>query len=338
MVRICKIVLLFIALGAMPAVAADHAVIFAYHRFGEDTVPATNVRLAQFDAHLAYLEEGGFNVWPLSRVVRHLKAGMPLPERTVALTADDAYRSVMTQAWPRLKRRGWTMTLFVATDGVDQRIRGYLSWDEIRALQADGMEIGAHSAAHGHMAEMDGEKVAGDFARARERFIDELGAQPDLLAWPYGEASQEGMRLAQDAGYLAAFGQHSGPTHAGQDFFMLSRFAMNEAYGRPERFKLAANTLPLRVTGLQPADLLLIEGSYPEIAFTLLPGPDPKSVRCYHSSSSTAQVPVVDGRRLSFRPAGQARPGRSRYNCTAAAGKGRFYWHGRQFVTPGGRD
>ena len=113
-----KLAALMVALALLPLPAlADHAVVFAYHRFGEDRVPATNIRLDQFDAHLAYLEMGGFTVWPLSRIVDALQNNTDIPDRTVALTADDAYRSVMTEAWPRLKQRGWTMTLFVATDG-----------------------------------------------------------------------------------------------------------------------------------------------------------------------------------------------------------------------------
>ena len=44
------LVLLLSFLGS--AFAADHAVILMYHRFGEDQLPSTNIRLDQFDAHL----------------------------------------------------------------------------------------------------------------------------------------------------------------------------------------------------------------------------------------------------------------------------------------------
>lgn len=318
--------------------AADHAVVFAYHRFGEDSVPATNIGLAQFESHLKHLEEGGFMVWPLSRIVTAIRSGEALPDRTVALTADDAYRSVMTEAWPRLRQRGWTMTLFVGTDGVDQAYRGYLTWDEIRKLRSEGMEIGGHSAAHGHMAEMQAEEVAADLARANRRFTEELGDQPRFLAWPYGEYRNAMAKVASEAGYRAAFGQHSGALSQQDDVWYLPRFAMNEAYGKPERFRLAASSLPLPVSALSPTDTLLPAGPFPTFGFDVGEPVRPSSVSCYHSSGGGPAAVVVTGRRLAFTPQGRAGPGRSRYNCTAPAGDGRWYWHGRQFVTPGGTD
>ena len=63
-----------------PAMAADHAVILMYHRFGEDDFPSTNVRLEQFEDHLEILAQGQFNVWPLDDVVSHLQSGTPLPD------------------------------------------------------------------------------------------------------------------------------------------------------------------------------------------------------------------------------------------------------------------
>ena len=87
-----------------PSFAADHAVILMYHRFGEDQYPSTNVRLEQFEEHLEVLAQGQYNVLPLDDIVAHLQSGEPLPDRTVAITIDDAYLSVYEQAFPRLQR------------------------------------------------------------------------------------------------------------------------------------------------------------------------------------------------------------------------------------------
>ena len=91
---VAMLVLLLSFLGS--AFAADHAVILMYHRFGEDRLPSTNIRLDQFDAHLEKLSNGNYSVWPLAKIVSHLQKDMPLPDRTVAITIDDAYLSVLT--------------------------------------------------------------------------------------------------------------------------------------------------------------------------------------------------------------------------------------------------
>lgn len=330
--------LLLAGLAASGARAADHAVVFMYHHFGQVGLPATNIRLEQFEAHLEYLAAEDYTVWPLSRVVQALRSGETMPRRTVALTADDAYRSVMTEAWPRLKARGWPFTLFVATDQVDGGGKRLLNWDDVRRLRDEGMEIAAHSAAHGHMADMTPEEAAADFERANRRFRNELGFTPEILAYPYGEYSQALIDVARQAGYSAAFGQHSGPVGPGRPILALPRFALNERFGEPERFRTAASSLPLPVADPEPADTLLPAGAPAAIGFTLGGGVRPESLACFHSAA-TAPLPLrIEGRRISFEAPVPARPGRSRFNCTAPAGEGRFYWYGRQFVVKGGRD
>jgi len=41
-----------LGLGAAPAMAADSAVVFMYHRFGDGRFPSTNITIEQFEAHL----------------------------------------------------------------------------------------------------------------------------------------------------------------------------------------------------------------------------------------------------------------------------------------------
>ena len=124
-----------IVAGLSPAAAAgDGGVVLMYHRFGESDLPSTNIRLEQFEAHLAELQSGGYTVMPLDDMVRAWRAGTPLPDRAVAITIDDAFRSIYTHAWPRLRAAGFPFTVFVATDPVDQRNPNYMTWDQLREL------------------------------------------------------------------------------------------------------------------------------------------------------------------------------------------------------------
>jgi hypothetical protein len=142
-------VLLLSFLGS--AFAADHAVILMYHRFGETVCQAQisaliNLMRISKNYQMAITRSGR-----LAKIVDHLQKDMPLPDRTVAITIDDAYLSVFTEAWPRLQAKGFPFTVFVATDPVDRKNRGYMSWDQLRQLQADGVGIGSQTASHPHM-------------------------------------------------------------------------------------------------------------------------------------------------------------------------------------------
>ena len=133
------------------ALAADYATVLMYHRFGEDKYPSTNISIEQFEAHLNMLGNGNYNIWPLGKIVDHLQQGLNIPDKTVAITIDDAYLSVFNEARPRLKDRGFAYTVFVATQPVDRDQRGYMSWDQIRTLQDEGVQIGSQTRSHPHM-------------------------------------------------------------------------------------------------------------------------------------------------------------------------------------------
>jgi peptidoglycan/xylan/chitin deacetylase (PgdA/CDA1 family) len=309
------------------------AVVLMYHRFGEDRIPSTNIRLDQFEAHLAYLKDNGFTVVPLPQVVAALRSGTVLPDKAVAITADDAYASVVREAWPRLKRAGYPFTLFVATGAVDRREAGLMSWDDVRALAADGVTIGGHGHAHAHLPALSAADVAADFAAMRARFQKELGRVPDLYAYPFGEAGEAEFAAARDAGMVAAFGSNSGPVYGEANRYFLPRFAMNEAYGRMERFVLVVNTKPLRAVELSPASPVLRDNP-PRLSFAVAhPPPGLGGLACY-GPAGTALPVRVDGVRVAVTPTAAFPPGRVRVNCTLRSG-GVWYWFGHEMIAGG---
>ena len=81
------------------------AAVIMYHRFGEALYPSTNIRLEQFEAHIAELTSGPYTVLPLPEIVAALAEGRALPERSVGISIDDAFLSIYREAWWRGRRR-----------------------------------------------------------------------------------------------------------------------------------------------------------------------------------------------------------------------------------------
>jgi peptidoglycan/xylan/chitin deacetylase (PgdA/CDA1 family) len=329
------------ALLASPAAAqsagdavTSRAVIFMYSRFGEDAYPSSSIRLDLFEAHLQELKGGGYHVMPVPEIIAAIAAKRPLPENTVGITIDEAYRSVYTQAWPRLKKAGFPFTLFVATDSVDRGRGDTMSWNELRELAESGVTIGSLTASHPHLIEEDRAFSVGQILRANERFKSELGSAPTLFAYPYGEYTPELKKLVGALGFKAAFGQQSGVANSRQDSMELPRFAMNDAYGGIERFRTAAQALPLLVSNLQPDDMLL-DDNPPELSFTVDPlMGDLSQLACFATGIGRASVIDAGQRRVEVRLAAPLPPGRVRLNCTLPAVDGRWRWFGAQFTAP----
>ncbi len=109
----------------IPSYASDDATIIMYHRFGESNLPSTNIQLDVFEAHLQTIRDEGYTVMPLDEIVSRLKSGESLPDKAMAITIDDAFTSVYTEAFPRLQEYGYPFTLFIATDTINRGLQGY---------------------------------------------------------------------------------------------------------------------------------------------------------------------------------------------------------------------
>ena len=315
--------------------AADYATVLMYHRFGESKYPSTNIRIDQFEAHLNMLGNGDYTVWPLDKIVDHLRKSLNLPDKTVAITIDDAYLSVFTEARPRLKAYNFPYTVFVATQPVDRGQKGYMSWDQIRTLQDEGVQIGSQTRSHPHMHKISINDAKDELSISNERFLNEIGQRPKLFAYPYGEYNLDIIELVKQAGFDSAFGQNSGIAHAYNGFFELPRFAMNERYGTIDRLQLAINGLPLKVDQIVPEDVVLNDANNPpNYGFTLAPDiANDRQLRCFNSTYGKLEVNIL-GPRAEIRLPGPFAKGRARINCTMPGGDGRWRWFGRQFLIP----
>ena len=334
--RIWGLGLLALAVMGIPAAAAaaSAAVILMYHRFGETDFPATNTTIEQLETHIQELKTGGYEVMSVGQIVNRMSTGEALPDRTVGITIDDGYKSIYTVAWPRFKAAGLPFTVFVATGHIDQGSSRHLNWDQIREMRDSGVTIGHHTVSYLHMPNAEPARLEREIKDAHARFQAELGQQPGIFAYPYGEASLETVGIVKAAGFIAAFGQHSGVIGSTGDMFFLPRFAMNETFGDLARLKLAANALPLPVTDVTPADHKIGAENPPAMGFTVRRdignlGP----LSCFLSHAGRAQVERLTPR-VEVRVDAAFPRGRTRLNCTMPTASGRWRWYGRQFYRP----
>lgn len=338
----CHFVLLFLL--AVPSLAADHANVFLYHRFGEPQHPSTNISLEDFRSHLQVLQEGRYQVVTLGELVDLLEAGQPLPERTVALSVDDVYRSFLNGALPLLREYGYRATLFISTSFVGGE--DFLTWAEIASLAEAGFEIGNHSASHDYLLDrLQGESEAAwrkrleqDLRRAQQAFAEHLGFKPDLFAYPYGEFSPGFADLVRRLGFRAAFGQQSGVVAAGQDLTALPRFPMAEGYASREQFIAKLNMMPLPVEVIAPATTLVDpQHNPPSLKVRIdLSGLDAASLQGYVNGRPTGlQAVVQEGQGVyRMRASGRLEGRRNKYTLTASDRSGRqWFWFSQLWVS-----
>lgn len=317
--------------------AGESAVLLAYERFGQGTSAASRVRVKQFEAHVKELTNGRYTVMTLPEILQALETGSKLPNRTIGITIDGAFRSVYEEAWPRLKAAGLPFTLFVTTDPVDQALPAYMTWDQIRELRDAGVSLGIHTAGYLRASRAGPDAFRADLERAFASFEAALGERPELFSYPNGEMSLAVGKALADAGIKAAFGYQSGPVNQRSDDMHMPRFPIVENYADEKPFKLRVNTLALPVLDLVPADPLVVPADASTFAFTVDPTVGRvRGINCFHSNFGQIEVKEIAERRFEAKLDRPAPKGAWRINCTMPTGGKRFRWFGMQYYTAEG--
>jgi biofilm PGA synthesis lipoprotein PgaB len=332
---------LLLALVGATAAADQHAVVLLYHHVSEETPASTSISPGQFAKHLDYLQQEGFVVMPLPALLDALYAGESVPANAVAITFDDAYESVLTEAAPLLTARGMPFTVFVATESVDRGYSGYMSWQQMRGLDPQLVNFGGHSVSHAHLLEHKaGEseeqwrlRIEGEIQGSADRIKAELGREVRSFAYPYGEFDGALAELVQSAN-LYGLAQQSGAVGPGVDARQIPRFPFGGPYAALQRLALAVNARPLPVVASEASAVFVSASEVPDSAKLLLEdGPYRRStLACYGSSgSSLTLTPLDQGYQIALVP---MRPGRNKINCTAASTEQaqEYFWYSRLWI------
>lgn len=326
------------------ALAEDHAVVLIYHHVARDTPASTSVTPATFERHLDYLERNGFTVMRLAEILDAIRAREPLPPNAVAITFDDAYRSVYTEAFPRLRRRGWPFTLFVNTEAVDRGYGSSMNWEQIRELARDGVDIGNHSHTHGHLvrrrddesADQWRQRVKRDIETAASRLESETGSRGKLFAYPFGEYSPELKDIVRGLGYYG-IAQQSGAVGYLSDPLAVPRFPLASGYDDLQRFATSVNARALPVRELVAAPSKNQLDGVERLRISVEPGDyRPAQLACYGAGGKALPVAVSEKEAIEIvvEAAGSGRPGRNKINCTAPAigEQGAYFWYSFQWL------
>ena len=207
--------------------AAPLLAVLSYHKIGEPPPDGWSswyyVSEGLFAAHLGYLHDRGWPVLDAEAFIHGLRDPGSLPDRSVLLTFDDAYRSMRSVALPILGRFDLPAVVFVPAGligqsndwdtGIEPRER-LCDRDDLAALRAGGVSIQSHGWGHRRFSEISADEREAELRRSRTALEKEAGSSVSLFAYPYGddgEGSPEIRAQVEGAGYSAAFLFGGGP-------------------------------------------------------------------------------------------------------------------------------
>jgi peptidoglycan/xylan/chitin deacetylase (PgdA/CDA1 family) len=188
--------------------------VLCYHAVSEEFPAPLSVSPDTLRNQLGLLVRRGYRGATFSDSI-----GEPREGKTLAVTFDDAYRSVIERALPILAEYGLPGTVFAPTayigaespmrwPGID-RWHGTAheaelipcSWPELERLLDAGWEVGSHTRTHPRLPDLTDSELMAELSESRRDCEQRLGVACRSIAYPYGAVDERVADAVAAAGY-----------------------------------------------------------------------------------------------------------------------------------------
>jgi peptidoglycan/xylan/chitin deacetylase (PgdA/CDA1 family) len=250
LLSLCLLLLLF-TLPAGPGRAADPAPALAgdgtlrrirvpilmYHYISVPPPDADVYRVdlsvtpTRFREHVAYLAREGYSTTSLVALDDALMWGRPLPPNPVILTFDDGHLDHYTQAFPILREQQMTGTFFIITGFADRNERGYMSWEQIKAMADAGMAMESHTKTHMDLRGRDEAFLVYQIMGSRESLLAHTGRASRVFCYPGGRYDAATLALLRTTDVLRAVTTQHGALHTTDNRYELPRLRVSYETG-----------------------------------------------------------------------------------------------------------
>ena len=179
------------------------------------------------ESELSWLKENGYTSVTFDALATHLNNGAPLPPRPVIISFDDDWQSQYDNALPLLRKYGFKATFFVWVRAVERT--HHMTWDEVRELDAEGMEIGCHTLTHLILTRLKSDdQLHHEIVAAKDMIEAHIGHPITTFAYPFGQYDERVVAAAREAGFTSARSTWPGVFHTRDGLLSLTGLVRTE--------------------------------------------------------------------------------------------------------------
>lgn len=201
-----------------------------------------DVTTENFHAQLGWLKEH------LYRAITVRKNLNVFSTKEVLLTFDDGEMNNCTVALPLLKEFGFTGHFFLIAKRIGKD--GYMGWEQIRQLNAEGMIIGSHGFSHEILTNLLDTQIQEELSASKKHLERNLGFPVESISIPRGFCNAKIIRMASEAGYRYIFVSEKPagvvPTPAGVGTNCFSRVAVKSNWTIDRFAQAMQGTAPIK--------------------------------------------------------------------------------------------
>lgn len=157
----------------------------------------------------------------------------------VAVTFDDGYQNLLSNALPVLSRERVPCTIFMPSGSLGGRPqwsmdRGcrhaeqqIMTAQQIRDIDGDLVDIGSHTHSHPRLSELKDEEIRAELLTSKEQLEEILDKKVSLLAFPHGDWDERVLALAREVGYERVFSVLPSFARVSGESFLVGRVSVS---------------------------------------------------------------------------------------------------------------
>jgi peptidoglycan/xylan/chitin deacetylase (PgdA/CDA1 family) len=149
---------------------SSRVMVLCYHRFAKKKADSLSTTDAELRRQLLAVRAAGFEFIKMDDFLAWREGKANIPALSAVVTIDDGFKSTLELAHPIFKELKVPYVLYPYINYVGGGSQA-LTWEQVRQLYKQGVEIGSHSVAHDHMSGLKTPKAA------------QVGAAPGEKAW-----------------------------------------------------------------------------------------------------------------------------------------------------------
>lgn len=192
-----------------------------------------------FARQMRHLHDNRYSVVSISDALQYLDGSKVLRSQPIVLTFDDGYGDFYTEAFPVLDRYGFTAIVYLPTAFIGQSSKpfkgiGCLTWNQVRELEAAGIEFGSHTVNHPQLRSLAVEDVRRELNESKRTIEYQLGKGVSSFSYPYAfpetdrKFKQTLRSLLKEAGFQNGVSTVLRTAEAHSDPLCLGRLPLND--------------------------------------------------------------------------------------------------------------
>ena len=203
--------------------------VLMYHSIAADPKDSLSVTPKNFQKQMQYLQNAGYSVISLDKLVDAILANKKFSRNEVVLTFDDGLENNYIKAFPVLSKYDIPAIIFLETANIGSQDT-YLTWDQVKLMAKNGIAFGAHTKTGIYLPSIKEEQLlTSEIVSSKSDIESHIEKEVKYFCYPTGGFNDRIKEIVRNAGYKGACTTNRGFDKLNTDVYEINRIKITDS-------------------------------------------------------------------------------------------------------------